>query len=248
MLTGVDFEKRKEDGTCYDQVKKSLRKYQSRDMFTAGKDGRLHVKEESSYLADPQMRKCADALLSEGWTPPAQSSSVDGASNVRMNSPNYKGKKNRLDSNGNVMKCFHCQSEYHLAFDCDEKEKNNQPVEKKSMKGNNKPKKQVEQTMLSSLLSSSSSPSLRKYVMVCETQSCTGLKSGYTLSDLLAASVDRSSVTNSSSGLQNGETVSVRQPRTVSQLLQSCAAVDKENIGSPSVTYDEYSASSVTYL
>ena len=79
VLTGVDFKKGKEEGTCYDQVKKSLRKYQSRDMFTAGKDGRLHVKEESSFLADPQMRKCADALLSEGWTPPAQSSSVDGA-------------------------------------------------------------------------------------------------------------------------------------------------------------------------
>ena len=88
------------------------------------------------------MPKCADTLLSEGWTPLARSSGVGGASNVWVNSPNYKGKKNRLDSDGNVMKCFHCQPEYHL----DKREKQTN--------------KQVEQTMLSSLLSSSISLSL----------------------------------------------------------------------------------------
>ena len=39
------------------------------------------------------------------------------------NSPNYKGKKNPLEEDGKALRCFTCQSEYHLAPKCEEKKK-----------------------------------------------------------------------------------------------------------------------------
>ena len=39
------------------------------------------------------------------------------------NSPNYKGKKNPLGEDGKALRCFTCQSEYHLAPKCEKKKK-----------------------------------------------------------------------------------------------------------------------------
>ena len=129
------------------------------------------------------MRQCADALLAEGWTPPVSSSGGEGSSNVRMNSPLYKGKKNRLDSDGKPMKCFHCQSEYHLSYQCDQK--NNQSSDQATVsKGKAKQKKANEQTtMLSTLLSANA----QKYAMVCDSHevACEKGDGVRTLSELL---------------------------------------------------------------
>ena len=86
VLTAIDFKTGKENQDCLDQVKKSLRKFQSRERMSTDKD-RLQYDEEDDYV-----RK--DALLAEGWRPPA--SSVDQDGDVRKNSPMYKGQKNKL--------------------------------------------------------------------------------------------------------------------------------------------------------
>ena len=208
VLTGIDFKEGKEQGTCYKQVTQSLRKYQSRDKLTADKDGhRLHVKEESVFVMDSRKR---DALVAEGWTPPQQTPGAEGSSGARLNSPNYKGKKNRLDSDGNPLKCFHCQSEYHLAYECDQKNKKQ-----------NKSKKQPEQTMLSTLLTKNT----RKYAMVCGVQAtkCDDEQKPRTLSDVLSVAKYEKSM--SAKPLKHVMHVPVeRQAITVSELLHEVSS------------------------
>ena len=60
VLTAVDFKKGKDEGNCLDQVKKSLRKFQSRDRISTEKD-RFQVKEEDALVAEVK-----DALLADG--------------------------------------------------------------------------------------------------------------------------------------------------------------------------------------
>ena len=40
---------------------------------------------------------------------------------LKKNNQAYKGKKNPLGEDGKPLKCFKCQSEYHLAPKCDQK-------------------------------------------------------------------------------------------------------------------------------
>ena len=47
-----------------------------------------------------------------------------------MNSPAYKWKKNPLDENGFPLRCFKCDSEYHMADKCDKQVKDNRNIEK----------------------------------------------------------------------------------------------------------------------
>ena len=114
VLTAVDFKAGKEKKDCLDQVKESLRKFQSRDRMAADKErDRLQVKEEDAYLAEVK-----DALISDGWRPPMS----DSESKTRQNSPFYKGQKNRLGADGKPLRCFYCDSEYHMAYECDKKD------------------------------------------------------------------------------------------------------------------------------
>ena len=64
-----------------------------------------------------------EALLSEGWKPPARRRSYSESDTVCLpqNSSNYKGKKNPLGNDGKPFKCFRCQSEYHMVDKCDKK-------------------------------------------------------------------------------------------------------------------------------
>ena len=108
ILTALDFKVGKRDKNLLAQVKNSLRKFQSRMMTDDGRDGRIHVKMEEVYLSEA----LKVALRAEGWTPPSSSHSVP------QNSPLYKGKKNPLDENGKPLRCFKCESEYHMADKC----------------------------------------------------------------------------------------------------------------------------------
>ena len=142
VLTAVDFKKGKENGDCLDQVKKSLRKFQSRDRMSAEND-RLQLKEEDSFVTDIK-----DALLADGWRPPSadESPASSQESKLRQNSPVYKGKKNKLALDGKPMRCFNCKSEYHMSWECDQKKAANKAEKKVTF---TKQKKKTEQTMLS---------------------------------------------------------------------------------------------------
>ena len=155
VLTAVDFKKGKENGDCLDQVKKSLRKFQSRDRMLSEKErDRLQFKEEDTFIADVK-----DALLADGWRPPAGQL----ASNLRKNSSIYQGQKNKLGPDGKPLRCFECNSEYHFSTDCDKKNaKKNAEKKPSSSKSSSRSKKKTEQTMLSTMLAKS------KFSMVCE--------------------------------------------------------------------------------
>ena len=183
VLTGIDFKKGKDNGDCLDQVKKSLRKYQSRDRMSSEKDrDRFHVEDEDDYV-----RK--DTLLAEGWRPP---SDAPADTSVRKNSPVYKGQKNKLGADGKPLTCFGCGSVYHFAYDCDRaalvEEEASASTSKKSSsskgKSKSKPRKKPEQTMLSTLLEN------KKYSMISVVYSDNeGGDSPNTLHDLLSRDV-----------------------------------------------------------
>ena len=114
VLTAVDFKTGKQNKNLLEQIKNSLRKFQSREKLSSYRDDRIKVKEEEdSFVTDIK-----GALVADGWTPPSSSSST---SVVKQNSPFYKGKKNKLGADGKPMRCFRCQSEYHMAYECDKK-------------------------------------------------------------------------------------------------------------------------------
>ena len=153
VLTAVDFKVGKERKDCLAQVKNSLRKFQSRDRMADEKRGdRFQIKDEDTFIANIK-----DALFADGWRPPQQASSSKDQASVLQNSPAYKGKKNKLGSDGKPLKCFKCDSEYHLAYDCEENVGRNGKNEKnKDGKSSTKSKKKsVEQSMLTKLLSAS---------------------------------------------------------------------------------------------
>ena len=192
VLTAVDFKTGKEQSNCLDQVKKSLRKFQSRDRMSSGRESDL-LKHEDTFIADVK-----DALLADGWRPPSsQSSSNTKEKEMKQNSPIYQGKKNRLGNDGKPLRCFRCESEYHLTYDCDQKEKGttSKGKEKKGTNAQSK-KKATEQTMLSAILSEAS----KKYAMVCDVNvvhvqnEVTQNQKPRVLADLFAASGSQCSV------------------------------------------------------
>ena len=122
-----------------EQVKLSVRKFQSRDNLTS---------ENRVKLDEALVSNIKEALVSEGWMPPTRTKSYgDSARNLPQNSSNYKGKKNLLGNDGEPLTCFNCQSEYHFSDKCELKKK-------ASGKENKKKKENLSNadTMLSVLL------------------------------------------------------------------------------------------------
>ena len=117
ILTAVDFEEGKK-GNLTDQMKASLKKFQGRALVSS--DIKNEIKFDSALV-----NKMKDVLVAQGWQRPEKlrrrsNSNPEGS---KKNSPNYKGKKNPLREDGKALKCFTCQSEYHLAPKCDKKKK-----------------------------------------------------------------------------------------------------------------------------
>ena len=166
VLTAVDFILGKQTGNMLTQVKNSLRKFQSREKVSVDSRSEDKIRVDESLVASVK-----EALLSDGWKPPRapirrRSYSDSDAGGLPRNSLTYKGKKNPLGSDGKALRCFECDSEYHMKDKCD-KIKGGDPKEKKDKvnkdKDKGKKKKSPEPTMLSTLLSSKSSV---EYTMV----------------------------------------------------------------------------------
>ena len=130
VLTNVDFKTGKQNKNLLDQIKNSLRKFQSRDRLRDNNDS-MHIKPESAFVSNLKV-----ALVTDGWTPPSNSGS---AGHVKKNSTEYRGKKNPLDSDGYPLRCFKCDSEYHMSDRCDQEKKCT--VKKQPGKGKKKKKK-----------------------------------------------------------------------------------------------------------
>lgn len=143
ILIDVDFKTGKEQENLLSQIKNSLRKFQGRDRLRDGKENL--IKTEDTFVSSVK-----EALLADGWTPPG--SSPAGPS-VRKNSAEYKGKKNPLDSNGNPLRCFKCQSEYHMSDRCDKQNVKDSSAPKDDKINNNKKKKKKKRTTDAAALS-----------------------------------------------------------------------------------------------
>ena len=130
VLTGIDFKKGKTDKNLLDQVKNSLRKFQSRERMSC-EGGCSDAPMESGIKVEKSLvSNVKDALLSDGWQPP--SSYLQQQQQKQQKLPPVvrkkrgearKGKqprKNPRGSDGKIMKCFQCKSEYHLKNDCNE--------------------------------------------------------------------------------------------------------------------------------
>ena len=171
VLTAVDFILGKQTGNMLTQVKNSLRKFQSREKVSVDTRSENNIKVDESLVASVK-----EALLSDGWKPPRapirrRSYSDSDAGGVPRNSSSYKGKKNPLGSDGKALRCFECDSEYHMKDKCDkikggdpkeEKEKKDK-VKKDKDKGKQKKSSTAHPTMLSTLLSKRSNV---EYTMV----------------------------------------------------------------------------------
>ena len=65
------------------------------------------------------------ALMTQCWKAPSNdrrrsySESDSGGIPTNTNSPTYKGRKNPLGEDGKRLRCFECQSEYHMRDKCD---------------------------------------------------------------------------------------------------------------------------------
>ena len=99
------------------QMKASLKKFQGRS--TVSMEGKNELAIDSAFLSQVK-----DVLVSQGWG--KKSDQVRRRSNsnpegLKKNSQAYKGKKNPLGEDGRPLKCFRCQSEYHLAPKCTQK-------------------------------------------------------------------------------------------------------------------------------
>ena len=115
VLTAVDFQKGKDEKNMLNQVKASLRKFQSRKSIKS--DVRMKLEVDETLVSNIK-----ETLVSEGWTPPSQPKTFgDVRSKVPLNSPNYKGKKNPLGNDGKTLKCFNCNSEFHFMDKCNQK-------------------------------------------------------------------------------------------------------------------------------
>ena len=123
VLTGVDYEKGKENGTLLLQMKESLKKFKGRGVLGAAEE----PKAVSTYLT----AEVEQVLITKGWRPPPKrrrSPSPTGKVENHTRNPNYKGKKNPLGSDGLPIKCYRCKCDckercgcqcvYHLANKC----------------------------------------------------------------------------------------------------------------------------------
>ena len=85
VLTAVDFAAGKEKKNLLEQMKNSLRKFQSRDRLSTSNPGdRMQVKDEDVFVASVKQ-----ALIADGWTPPS------------TGAEDRSKKKNPLDAMGN---------------------------------------------------------------------------------------------------------------------------------------------------
>ena len=138
VLTGVDFQAGKEDKNLLEQVKSSLKKFKGRSVISE-KDDKA-VKVDETLVSEME-----EVLLAKGWKAPGKSrrlSRSESPGRSRRN-PNYKGKKNPLDSNYKLLKCFNCKCEhvdncncpctYHFANKCPQK-KNQEKKDKDNEK------------------------------------------------------------------------------------------------------------------
>ena len=94
VLTAVDFKEGKRDKNLLDQIKNSLRKFQSRERLSSDKDSTytMRVKEEDSLVTSVK-----EALLADGWRPPSRSlkQKSPGQRTQNAKSSGYKGKKKK---------------------------------------------------------------------------------------------------------------------------------------------------------
>ena len=127
ILTAVDFKTGKEKKDLLAQIKLSLRKFQSRDKVSSNEREKIRVDE--TLVANLK-----EALVSEGWKPPGRrrSYSDSDTGGLARNSTNYRGKKNPLGGDGKPVKCFGCQSEYHMLDRYDTKDDSEKAKEKKT--------------------------------------------------------------------------------------------------------------------
>ena len=133
VLTAVDFRKGREEKNLVDQIKNSLKKFQSRDRLRESKRESMQFKQEDVFVSSVK-----EALVADGWTPPSSST----ARGMKKNSPEYKGKKNSLDKEGNPYRCFKCNSEFHMSDKCPKNLDKVDPT--KSEKGNKKKEEERE--------------------------------------------------------------------------------------------------------
>ena len=104
VLTAVDFKVGKTNKNLLEQMKNSLRKFQSREKLSGFEnyDDRMRVKEEDAYITSVKK-----ALVADGWAPRNDHTKV------------VKRKKNPRDKDGKRMRCFRCNSEFHFKDKCD---------------------------------------------------------------------------------------------------------------------------------
>ena len=125
VLTAVDFKKAKEDEKLQEQIEAGLKK------FKGNKGVSADVSNMANKEHDVLISKIETVLIAKGWKPPGGGNNKN-RKRSRSVSPakpgGYKGKKNPLDKNFKVMKCFKCKCEhtekcncpcvYHLANNC----------------------------------------------------------------------------------------------------------------------------------
>ena len=105
ILTRVDFIQGKQNKDLFAQFKSSMKIFQGRESTSS--DDKLTVDETL-------VSNIKEALVAEGWAPP------DKEGKYRQDKKKgYKGRKNPLGRDGKPMKCFGCQSEYHMLGACD---------------------------------------------------------------------------------------------------------------------------------
>ena len=132
VLTGVDYATVKTKKNLKEQVTNSLKKFTGRAVLS-GAESRtaVNVKVEPTWVADVE-----EVFLAKGWKPPIQKGQRRRSRSAsppprREKSSKYKGKKNKLGSDGKPLKCFLCKCShidscncpclYHLANTCPKK-------------------------------------------------------------------------------------------------------------------------------
>ena len=117
VLTGIDFAKGKTEKNLEEQFKQSLKKFQ----------GRKTVTESDAVSLDPALvASVKKVLIADGWKKDKKqqrkrstSEPPTGDKSANRNSSGYQGKKNPLGRDYKPLKCFKCNSEYHMADKCD---------------------------------------------------------------------------------------------------------------------------------
>ena len=113
VLTQVDY---KEKGNLLYQMETSLKKFHSRHPIISQSkpEKQSGMKVDETLIADIE-----EALVAKGWQKPRprKRSNTDPGERPKASS-NYKGKKNPLGKDGKPLRCFKCDSEYHLSPKC----------------------------------------------------------------------------------------------------------------------------------